>query len=404
MAREIRFVDVDRTSGLTFYALLWQPTTGAVRDVTNNTWDTYVTLDLGDYDHALTEHGTSGIYFANLPTGVTLTEEIEVEVYLREGASPAETDDLYGYGIMGAKRADTIAISGDSTAADNLEALLDGTGGVTLVASALTLTTPITANATQISGDATAADNLESALDGTGGVTITAAVTGNITGNLSGSVGSVTGNVGGNVVGSVASVTGNVAGNVTGSIGSLAAQAKADVNAEVDSALDTAIPASPTANSVNERIKTMDDADIPGRLPSALVGGRMDANLGAISTDSTAADNLEAALDGTGGVAVTATFTGNLTGSVGSLSTQAKADVNGEVVDVLTVDTFSELSSAPTFPATFLDMLKWLFTLGRHKRTTTSSSDKVLKADSSTTLGTSTISDDGTTFTRGKYT
>lgn len=56
-------------------------------------------------------------------------------------------------------------------------------------------------------------------------------ITGNITGNLSGSVGSVTGAVG--------SVTGNVGGNVAGSIGSLATQAKADVNAEVDSAFTT---------------------------------------------------------------------------------------------------------------------------------------------------------------------
>ena len=83
----------------------------------------------------------------------------------------------------------------------------------------------IDANAGAISGDATAADNLEAALDGTGGVTITAGLTGNVTGNLSGSVGSVTGavgsvtgNVGGNVVGSVASVTGAV-GSVTGNVG-----------------------------------------------------------------------------------------------------------------------------------------------------------------------------------------
>lgn len=41
----------------------------------------------------------------------------------------------------------------------------------------------------------------------------------------------------GNVTGSVGSVTGNVGGNVTGSIGSLATQAKADVNAEADTAL-----------------------------------------------------------------------------------------------------------------------------------------------------------------------
>lgn len=70
---------------------------------------------------------------------------------------------------------------------------------------------------TSISGDATAADNLEAALDGTGGVTITAGLTGNVTGNLSGSVGSVTGAVG--------SVTGNVGGNVTGSVGTVNALA-----------------------------------------------------------------------------------------------------------------------------------------------------------------------------------
>ena len=43
----------------------------------------------------------------------------------------------------------------------------------------------------------------------------------------------------GNLTGSVASVTGNVDGNVTGSVGSLAAQAKLDVNAEVDTAIST---------------------------------------------------------------------------------------------------------------------------------------------------------------------
>lgn len=75
----------------------------------------------------------------------------------------------------------------------------------------------------------------------------------------------------------------------------------AQVNAEVDTALDTAVPGSPTSGSINERIKTMDDADIPGRLPAALSGGKMDsvADVTAISGDTTAADKLEAALDGT---------------------------------------------------------------------------------------------------------
>lgn len=40
---------------------------------------------------------------------------------------------------------------------------------------------------------------------------------------------------------------------------------------------------------------------LDGRIPAALVGGRMDANVGAISADTTAADNLENAFDDTAG-------------------------------------------------------------------------------------------------------
>ncbi len=64
-------------------------------------------------------------------------------------------------------------------------------------------------------------------------------VTGNLGGNVTGSVGSVTGAVG-SVTGAVASVTGavgSVTGNVGGSVGSLGTQAKLDVNAEADTAL-----------------------------------------------------------------------------------------------------------------------------------------------------------------------
>jgi hypothetical protein len=109
--------------------------------------------------------------------------------------------------------ADVVKISGDSVAADNLESYTDGT-------------IPMPVNVTQISGDTTAADNLELATDGGvynvgGGGIVASSVTGNVGGNVTGSVGSVTGNVGGNVVGSVASVTGNLGGNVVGSVASV---------------------------------------------------------------------------------------------------------------------------------------------------------------------------------------
>lgn len=116
--------------------------------------------------------------------------------------------------------------------------LLQATQTGVTIPTVTSVTNQVTANVAQISGDTTAADNLEAALDGTGGVTITAAltgaITGNITGNLSGSVGSVTGAVGsvtgavgsvtgavGSVTGAVGSVTGNVGGNVVGSVGSV---------------------------------------------------------------------------------------------------------------------------------------------------------------------------------------
>lgn len=92
--------------------------------------------------------------------------------------------------------------------------------------------------------------------------------------SVTGAVGSVTGNVGGNVAGSVGSVTGavgsvtgNVGGNVTGTIGGLATQAKADVNAEVDTALTdydapTRTEATSDKNEILTRLGTPDDTDI----------------------------------------------------------------------------------------------------------------------------------------------
>lgn len=96
-------------------------------------------------------------------------------------------------------------------------------------------------------------------------------ITGNITGNLSGSVGSVTGAVG-SVTGAVGSVTGNVGGNVTGSVGSVAAGGitassvatgaidadalAADAVAEIaDGVWDEALSGHTTAGTAGQRIQ-----------------------------------------------------------------------------------------------------------------------------------------------------
>jgi len=165
-----------------------------------------------------------------------------------------------------------------------------------------------------------------------------------------------------------------------------------------------------------------------------------DVNVVQISGDSTAADNLEAACDGTGfniggGSVVAASVTGavgsvtgnvggnvtgsvasvagavgsvtgsvggNVTGTVGSLATQAKADVNAEVLDVLSTDTFAELASIPAATSSLKDKLTWMFMWFRNRVEQTATT-KILKADNgSTTVATFTESDDGTTYTSGE--
>lgn len=65
------------------------------------------------------------------------------------------------------------------------------------------------------------------------GYSLSSSQTFDLSGNVSGSVGSVTGNVGGNVSGSVGSVTGNVGGNVSGSVGSVVGNVGGNVGGNV---------------------------------------------------------------------------------------------------------------------------------------------------------------------------
>jgi len=63
----------------------------------------------------------------------------------------------------------------------------------------------------------------------------------------------------------------------------------------------------------------------------------------------------------------------------------------------------SDISSIPAITASVKDAINWLFVLGRNKRTQTATTETVFKDDGTTTAATSTKSDDGSVFTRGKY-
>lgn len=89
--------------------------------------------------------------------------------------------------------------------------------------------------------------------------------------------------------------------------------------------------------------------------------------------------------------------------NVNSLGSTAKSEVNAEVLDVLTVDTFAEPGSVPSATATLKDKIGWMQSLSRNKITQTSTTQTLRNDGDSGNISQSTVSDDGTTFTRGKF-
>jgi len=243
-----------------------------------------------------------------------------------------------GLTVSGTVNADVVKISGDSTAADNLELFMDGTGyaggtiklGVDVVkisddataANNLELmydgtgyaggTIKLTVDAVKISGDGTAADNLEAMLDGTGGVTLTTAIVGNITGNITGSL--------------------------TGSVGSISG---------------ITFPSNFADLSITSSSGRVDVASWVGT--AVAIGGSSglpNVNIEAINDDSTKATYLDTMI---GNGVFTADITGDLSGSVGSV-TGAVGSVTGAVGSVtagvsLAANAMSAAASAADFLA-----------------------------------------------------
>lgn len=90
--------------------------------------------------------------------------------------------------------------------------------------------------------------------------------------------------------------------------------------------------------------------------------------------------------------------------TVGSLSATAKSEVNAEVADVLKVDTVSQpAQGAPPATPTMEDILRWLYTYFRNKRTQTSSLISLYDDAGTTVIAKATISDDGTIATKEEF-
>lgn len=98
------------------------------------------------------------------------------------------------------------------------------------------------------------------------------------------------------------------------------------------------------------------------------------------------------------GAIAAATFSANAIDS----SAIATSGAN-EVRDAVWAQAMAELSAVPAPTDSVLAAMEWFLAIMRNKRTQTATTETLFKDDGSTTLGTSTKSDDGTTFTRGEY-
>jgi hypothetical protein len=114
-----------------------------------------------------------------------------------------------------------------------------------------------------------------------------------------------------------------------------------------------------------------DTDDIQARLPAALVGGRMDASVGAMAADVITAASIA-------------------------------ADAGSEIATAVGALTLTELAAIPAASPALKDALALLYMALRNRRETTATADKI-ENDAGGTVGTAALSDDGTTFTKGEY-
>lgn len=213
-----------------------------------------------------------------------------------------------------------------------------------------------------------------------------------------------------------------------------------------------------------------DTQDIQGRLPAALVSGRMDSNtqamandvitsaalaasavteiqsglstltaaqvnsevdtaladydapthaelvseINSVQSDIAALNNLSSAQVQTAAAAALSAYDppthtelvseiNSVQSDIAALNNLSVAQVATEINDALAVDNRTEPTSVPAANAPIVDKLGWTFMQARNERRTTANSDAVRNDANNATVGTATLNDDGTTFTRSEY-
>jgi hypothetical protein len=448
-----------------------------IRDRQGAVWngasfESYNSANWSSYDIALTEDASSGYYKVAFPAAPA--NKYTIVIYAQAGGSPALGDSIVGTGSikwdgtseeteLSSVLADAVwdeATSGHTTSGSYGQVLQIIRTGTATAGAAGSITLDASASATNdfynnqiiqlIGGTGSGQSKIISDYDGSSKV---ATVNDNwATQPSTDSVFVI--RAFGSVPGATAPTSSQVADAVWDELRadhttsttfgggvkaeSLNTQAKADVNAEVDTSLvdarldDLVLNAAggnPTDGSFFDQImnksagqtfdSTTDALEAIKDLGSGATAGQIaDAvwDEGLSSTDhstvNTAGERLRAIDDklpsgtisdfdeGSNNVNLNASQSGVTIGTVNALGTQAKADVNAEIVDVLRTDTLAELSAgAPSATPTMAQAVTLLYMALRNKATETSSEFTVYN-NSGTAIAKASVSDNGVTFTR----
>lgn len=265
---------------------------------------------------------------------------------------------------------------------------------------------------------------------------VTVATVTNVTNQV---IASLTANQTGVTIATVTNVTNGVNLTTTAVLNNLAASATAQINAEVDTALADASVTAVAMNKIHDA--TAGATAVWGMTQSGFTtagtfGDMADSTLSGIATDVTNIGNGNSTIKATltaaqTGVTIatvtnvtnqviaslTANQTGvtvatvtNITNGVNLTSTavlnnfgsSATAQINAEMVDVVNVDTISELGqSAPPATPTMRQAMMAPYMALRNKITVTST-DKKFFNDAGTNVFTKALSDDGSTYTEAE--
>ena len=291
--------------------------------------DSEISKDGGTFADATSEATeiatSSGMYYLDL-TNTEMNADT-VAIIVKTSSAGAKTTVLVLYPEeAGDIRVDAVMISGDSAAADNLEAMFDGTGyaGGTI---------KLGVDATSISGDSTAADKLEALMDGLLNNTAQAGAAGTVTLN-SGAVatddyynGFIILITGGTGVGQARLITDYVGSTKVATISPNWA-----TNPDATSTFILfPMGALGLATTALSNIKAMFDG-------TGYAGGTipLDTNVKQVSGDATAADNLEAEYDGTGFKSYLRRSTAQA-GAAGTITLDASASATDDLYNGLTV-------------------------------------------------------------------